>query len=419
MHFFFASGYDSYFLMEYFLKNGLDLNNVLYSGSKIMMATLKGLNIRLLDSLNFLPMRLSQLPKAFGIEDEKGQFPFHFNTLENQDYIGPYPEPRFYGVDSMSKTDRERFYLWYEANKDDVFNFRHEIVTYCKQDVNLLKTVCLIFRSLIMDITSSPTREGIDPFDSTTIASTCMKIYRTKFLQEEWKVKTSTSDWQFATKKDGRFSIDGKLVDDVVESEYVKSPIAQYPSNGYTCRNNYSKKSIQWLEWLMELSKEKGEHVYIQHALNSPSGEHLLHPSGYRCDGFDAVNGRVLSFNGCFWHGCKICVTSGRTGIRLQRSNQTMDDVYKLAQERDKYIRSQGFEHVVIWEHEFDRLVATDERMSTFVKNLDVQERLDPRDAFLGGRTETFRLNYKVKNGEVIRYVDFTSLYPACNAFSR
>ena len=42
------------------------------------------LNIRLLDSLNFLNMLLSQLPKSFGlVEMNKGYFPHLYNTQEN------------------------------------------------------------------------------------------------------------------------------------------------------------------------------------------------------------------------------------------------------------------------------------------------------------------------------------------------
>ncbi|KAL0151605.1 hypothetical protein M9458_053088 [Cirrhinus mrigala] len=43
-------------------------------------------------------------------------------------------------------------------------------------------------------------------------------------------------------------------------------------------------------------------------------------------------------------------------------------------------------------------------------------ERLNPRDALFGGRTNAFKLYHKAAEGEVIRYVDFTSLYPFCQA---
>ena len=30
---------------------------------------------------------------------------------------------------------------------------------------------------------------AVDPFDSVTIASVCMNVFRTKFIEEEWRVK--------------------------------------------------------------------------------------------------------------------------------------------------------------------------------------------------------------------------------------
>ena len=44
-----------------------------------------------------------------------------------------------------------------------------------------------------------------------------------------------------------------------------------------------------------------------------------------------------------------------------------------------------------------------------------METRLNPRDAFLGGRTNAIRLHCKTGLGEEIRCVDFTSLYPSIN----
>ena len=63
-----------------------------------------------------------------------------------------------------------------------------------------------------------------------------------------------------------------------------QSPIAVVPSQGYTKRENHSKISIQWLEWLMEKSRHRGNPVSISHALNG--GEYRVPGTNYRCDGF-------------------------------------------------------------------------------------------------------------------------------------
>jgi hypothetical protein len=60
---------------------------------------------------------------------------------------------------------------------------------------------------------------------------------------------------------------------------FGKSPIAMVPSEGYTARDNFSRSSIQWLEWTMAKETEKKKkHVRIRHALNG--GEHRV--SGIR-----------------------------------------------------------------------------------------------------------------------------------------
>ena len=65
--------------------------------------------MKVIDSLNLLPMKLSKLPEAFGLEElKKGWFPHHFNTRENQNYVGPYPEAKYYGQGFMGEKEREK-----------------------------------------------------------------------------------------------------------------------------------------------------------------------------------------------------------------------------------------------------------------------------------------------------------------------
>lgn len=72
-------GYDGYFLLEYLMANSI-VPKVIFAGSKIMYLHVeRGLNIRILDSLNFLPMKLAAMPKAFGLHEmKKGYFPNFF-----------------------------------------------------------------------------------------------------------------------------------------------------------------------------------------------------------------------------------------------------------------------------------------------------------------------------------------------------
>ena len=92
---------------------------VIFSGLKIMYMNVHSLSMRLLDSLNFLPMPLAKLPKSFGLDEKKkGYFPHFFNTKENQNAVLPcLPDVQYYDPDSMSKEKRTEFLKWYEYNE--------------------------------------------------------------------------------------------------------------------------------------------------------------------------------------------------------------------------------------------------------------------------------------------------------------
>ena len=56
-------------------------------------------------------MPLSKFPETFGLDlstHSKGDFPFKFNTVENQNYIGPVPDIKFYDADN--KKDESKIY---------------------------------------------------------------------------------------------------------------------------------------------------------------------------------------------------------------------------------------------------------------------------------------------------------------------
>ena len=74
-------GYDGYFLLEYLIDNSMRPGKIIYNDSKIMYMTVeRGLHMQVLDSLNFLPMKLADLPKAFGLTElKKGWFLHYFN----------------------------------------------------------------------------------------------------------------------------------------------------------------------------------------------------------------------------------------------------------------------------------------------------------------------------------------------------
>jgi len=356
-------GYDGYFLMEYLIDQSIRPDKIIYAGSKIMyLHVSRGLNIRILDSLNFLPMKLSKLPEAFSLRElKKGYLPHYSNKRENYKYVGPYPASHYYGCDSMSAEEHEKFSLWYEKQRDIMFDFSKEIVDYCRSDVDILRQACLTFRNVLMDITGKtevsideengdPVERiegGIDPFNEVTIASVCTKVYRIKCLRETWQVKLSkdgeVGDWLPAFKMNDELKIfvhdqwmTGKELQQeellITESHFIDSPLAEVPSNGYVSKDQFSMISIKWLESVLEEMKRSGKPVHIQHALNG--GEVCLPGTKYRLDGYCEKTKTAYEFNGCLWHGCPYCYPIRRQRLKLPRTKQSVEELYTLNKEK-------------------------------------------------------------------------------------
>ncbi|CAB4029959.1 DNA polymerase [Paramuricea clavata] len=124
--------------------------------AKILTLSVPLFKIKFVDSLSFIPMRLADFPKTFGLNElAKGYFPHLFNTNENQNYVGPLPPTSFYHPDGMSPNEKEKFLEWHNGLKENnyVFDFQQQILTYCRSDVDILRHSCLEFRELFCDVT--------------------------------------------------------------------------------------------------------------------------------------------------------------------------------------------------------------------------------------------------------------------------
>lgn len=137
-----AKSFDLYPILEVLIdQHAIRPDKIIYNGTKVMyMHIAKQLNLTFLDSLNFLPMKLSDIPKAFGLEElSKGYFPHNFNRKENQSFRGPYPASHYYGCDYMSSKDRDKLRTWHESKDGEIFDFQDEMLRYCRSDVDILR----------------------------------------------------------------------------------------------------------------------------------------------------------------------------------------------------------------------------------------------------------------------------------------
>ena len=357
--------YDSYPILKYLYANGI-LPKVVPNGAKNMSVEIPACNIRMIDSINFLPTALCNLPKMFNFENDlaKATFPHLFNRKENQNVVLDHlPDVNYYNPDTMKEEQRTAFLEWYEKHKHEQFDFQKELLRYCCSDVDILRTACLELRKLFMQISN-----GIDPFQHCiTIASACNLVFRARFLQSD--------------------------------------TIGLIPAQGYCPEEKQSKKALKWLEYVT-----RAEHVQIKHARNG--GEVKI--GNYKVDGYYETSDKriVLEYHGCLYHGCPSCFA--RETIN-PINDKTMEELYQSTLEKQAYIESQGYTYRCKWECEFDREIKENQHVNSIVEEITLPTPLEPRDAFFGGRTEAFTLYKEATEKEKINYYDVTSLYPFIN----
>ena len=66
-----------------------------------------------------------------------------FNVSDNYNYVGPLPSLRYYAPNGVKEPLRTQMIEWHKAHENNVFQI-HE---YCKADVQLLKSGCIMCRN--------------------------------------------------------------------------------------------------------------------------------------------------------------------------------------------------------------------------------------------------------------------------------
>lgn len=342
--------------------------NIIKCGSKYMYLTFRG--IRCVDSLNFLPMALEKFTSTFNLTElKKGYFPHTFNLKKNFNYKGSYPDKKYYDSHRFSNEKKEAFDLWYEDCKYKEFDFKKELFEYCKSDVLLLQEGCLQFRSIIKDISD------IDPFvECTTIASLCHLIFR--------------------------------------KMNMIPKSIGILPSRGFNAEQKQSKSAILWMKYIMF----KNPAIKIKHSLNG--GEIAL--GSYLIDGYCNITNTFYEFHGCYFHGCPKCFSALQYCSQFQKTFYSIYKNHKNRIENIKHIMENeysGSKLIEMWECDFNYQKNKDEDLKKFMLDYEYVEPLNPRDALFGGRTNAISLYHKASEDEKIKYVDFTSLYPAVQKY--
>jgi len=180
------SGYDGV-IVHNFLRYEMQIKTyVINAGLKVMCC--KWGSNKMIDSLKHMTTSLAKMPKLLGLDLpglQKDYFPHDFNTVDNRGYEGALPDAEYYDIDKTSINPKD-FAEWhaeeqlkYVPHTDKPWNLAAVEKTYCDQDTYVLAVCWGVYRQLFIELCN------IDPANSVTIASYCMKVYRQHDIPEE------------------------------------------------------------------------------------------------------------------------------------------------------------------------------------------------------------------------------------------
>ncbi|CAH3188794.1 unnamed protein product, partial [Porites lobata] len=253
------------------------------------------------------------------------------------------------------------------------FHFNQEMIDYCKSDVALLKAGCEAFQQ------EFERQAGFNPMAKCiTIASACNLYWRKHHL--------------------------------------IPDTIAVEPLGGWRgAQVNQSLKALQWLYYQEDLIPKQGASAdRIRHVRNGGEQSVRTIANSYFVDGYDPLTRTVYEFHGCLYHGCPTCFPV-RDAKHYATPDRTVEELHQATVSKRMALLRAGYTVIEMWECEWDKLVDTDEAVKRFLNSFDLPPPLEPREAFFGGRTGAVALHAVAGEGEEIRYVDVTSLYPWMN----
>lgn len=367
--------YDTWFILQNCYKNNIK-PEMIKSGSKILELTIPGINLSFRDNLNFMLLKLEQLPKAMGFEVDsiKGVFPYTHPFIEDKHKVIMLPDRKYFCPENMSKERLSQFDEWYSdrLENDPKYHYYKEMTSYCDNDVQILKKACIRFRD------ETIMTAGICPYsEALTLAMLSSLIYRKNYMPE--------------------------------------NTIGLIPSYGFPNARKYSEKSTKWLEFLMTQDKT----LDIKHARNGNERQvkitiDNIQKSVY-VDGYAEKNNKIqiFEFLGCFWHAHDSHYDADEYSPFL---GTTFGEVYQKTTARLEALKAHPkvSSVITIWECEYDKKIREDDIFRSCVEGIKVDTPLTPKACLVGGRVESFKLYHEISpdRGDRIRIYDIKSLYP-------
>ena len=189
-----SNGFDGMFILYEQYQQQREVVDQPTVGAKVL--SFKSGPFKFIDLLCFLPMPLASFPSTCNLTElKKGFFPHLFNTPDNQQYVGRIPDLEFYDPVGLMAKKKDELTRWHadQVRRNVSFNFRQEMIDYCKSDVTLLKAGCEAFQQ------EFERQAGFNPMAKClTIASACNLYWRKHHLTPDTIAVEPLGAWRGA-----------------------------------------------------------------------------------------------------------------------------------------------------------------------------------------------------------------------------
>lgn len=114
------------------------------------------------------------------------------------------------------------------------------------------------------------------------------------------------------------------------------------------CFSVYSKKSIEWLNYV-----SKNENINIQHAENGGEKSLIINNKKYRVDGWCDKTNTVYEFAGSLWHAHPLFYDPEDLHPIKKIKNK---EIYEKTLQKENTIKNSGYNLIVMWEHDWNKI---------------------------------------------------------------
>jgi hypothetical protein len=211
-------------------------------------------------------------------------------------------------------------------------------VVYCGTDIEV-EIICKLHGSFMQKPNVHIQKRGCKQCGrEITIASRLKK--RQQFIDDAIAVHGTKYDYSKVA-----YAGSNKKVEIIckLHGSFMQKPSNHLSKRGCkSCTSMYSKNSIEWLDFVASCSD-----IHIQHMLNG--GEYVV--GKYKIDGYCKATNTCYEFHGTMWHAHPNYHNPNDYNRVTKKSNA---EIYRLTLERECYIRNQGYNLVVMWEHDWN-----------------------------------------------------------------